>query len=693
MSFNILPFVIILILLLLKSSFTKERLSKLKPSDAMMALIGCYVICTTILDYASEGFIYWYLLQFITAISLIGYAIDSKKEVPSWKIGRRWLISVVFCLPINVLWNWSGLVQAPSVFALALSVAHLTLTLFVLPLRISVRLVSVMLLVIIYAISRNGMGLLLSESGVFLISLLGLSLMIFFIIVYNKRKLASYKHHGHYLKSKIQEKQLKEQEEQQSGFDLYSDLETVRNNPMEAHTFIDQVMKEATQFISYLDSRPLYKEDLDLITNNFVIWDIFLKQRARSRNHIILIPVEVSLDELVRKLEVALDLESKTHPIPKLLIEPKDHKLPEKIICDANQMVSLLIMPVILSIASLDSSKDRFVTVQLYTTYLKYEPRNPAKDTSATDGCFPAIALVIGNAVIPQEALPKIKSYYQDVTVGSEFSWHSVVQKESEWTSMEKRSIERIVRIHYGYLQFPASHKRPILIVVPCNVAAVRDEMISRILPSDPSISYREFKESMVTLTKAYNNLCTVADMRTIVLDELFLLVRRCYGFRRHASGQLFYVRALDIAQLVAEWVPYQPRPVYFSVLYGLVRYAGLPLAYVKANYSMDVYHFVESIVAVNKRQEMEPCGLYIGNRLKRIINREQLFVLCIKFAERLYDLRHAKDYIHLEEVKYMAQETLTIDIELGKKYLNAKIVEELVQAANQALEVCEGTC
>ena len=181
--------------------------------------------------------------------------------------------------------------------------------------------------------------------------------------------------------------------------------------------------------------------------------------------------------------------------------------------------------------------------------------------------------------------------------------------------------------------------------------------------------------------------------MRTIVLDELFLLVRRCYGFNRHASGQLLYVRALDIAQLVAEWVPYQPRPVYFSVLYGLVRYAGLPLAYVKANYSMDVYHFVESIVAVNKRQEMEPCGLYIGNRLKRIINREQLFVLCIKFAERLYDLRHAKDYIHLEEVKYMAQETLTIDIELGKKYLNAKIVEELVQAANQALEVCEGTC
>lgn len=691
MSFNILPFVTVLILLLLKSSFTKERLAKLKPSNAIMGFIGCYVICTTILDYASNGFIYWYLLQFITAISLIGYAIDSKKEIPSWKIGRRWFISVVFCLPVNVLWNWSGLTQPPSAFALALSIAHLAVTLFVLPLYIGIKLVAFILLVLFYAIYNMGVEQLLASSGL-LISFLGLSLMIFFIIAYNKRKLAGYKHYDHYLRNKIQEQQTKEQEQRQAGFCLYSDLGAVRNNPKEAYACIDQIMKEVTNFISYLDNRPLYKEGLDLITKNFIIWDIFLKQRAKSSNHTILMPIEVSLDELVRRLEVALEFESNKRSIPKVIIEPKGDKLPEKIICDVNQMICLL-LPVVLSIASLDASKDGFVRIQLYTTHLKYEPRDPAEDRSTTDACFPAIALVISNAAMPEEALPTIKSSYQDVTVGSAFNWHSVMQKESEWTSIEKRSIERIVRIHYGYLQFPASPKRPMLIVVPCNVAAVRDGIISRIPPSDASIAYSEFKESMVTLTQAYNNLCTVADMRTIVLDELFLLVRRCYGFRRHASGQLFYVRALGIAQLVAEWVPYQPRIVYFSVLYGLVRYAGLPLAYVKANYSVDAYCFVESIVAVNKREEMEPCGLYVGNRLKRIINREQLFILSIKFAERLYDLRHAKDYIQLEEVKYMAQETLTIDIELGKKYLNAKIVEELVQAANQALQVCEGTC
>ncbi|WP_250238730.1 hypothetical protein [Cardinium endosymbiont of Oedothorax gibbosus] len=676
---------------MLKSSFTKERLAKLKPSDAIMGCMGCYVICTTVLDYINDRFIYWYLLQFITAISLIGYAIDSKKEIPSWKIGRRWLMSVVFCLPINVLWNWSGLTQPPSAFALALSIAHLAVTLFVLPLYIGMKLVFFTLLVLFYVIYNMGTEQLLASSG-FLISFLGLSPMIFFIIAYNKRKLAGYKYHDYYLKNKIEEQQREEQEQRQTESCLYSDLGAVRNNPKGVYASIDQTMKEVTNFISYLDDRPLYKEDLDIITKNFVIWDIFLKQRAKSDNHIILLPIEVSLDELIRRLEVSLEFESSARAMPKLVIETKGDKLPQKIICDANQLVCLL-RPVILSLASLDASKDRFVRIQLYTTCLKYEPRDPSEERYTTDVCFPAIALVISNAAMSEEALPTIKSAYQDVTVGSEFNWHNVMQEEGEWTNIEKRNIERIVRIHYGYLQFPASPKRSMLIVVPCNAAAVRDEMISRIPPSDVSISYREFKASMVTLTQAYNSFCTMADVRTIVLDELFFLVRRCYGFRRHASGQLLYVRALGIAQLVAEWVPYQSRIVYFSVLYGLVRYAGLPLAYIKANYSVEAYRFVESIVAVNKREEMEPSGLYVGNRLKRIINREQLYVLCIKFAERLYDLRHAKDYIQLDEVKYMAQETLTIDIELGKKYLNAKIVEELVQAANQALQLCEGTC
>ncbi len=693
MSFSMLRFVIIFILLfLLKPACTKERLAKLKPSDTIIGFTGCYVILTTILDYITGSAIYWYVLQFITAIWLISYAVDANKQIPSWKMGRCWLISIVFCLPINVLWHWLGAIDPPSIFTLALSAAHLSLTLFVLPLYISIKLVTLMLLVIVYAICYKHTHLLLSESGLYFISMLGLALIIFSIIAYNKRKLAGSKHHDRYLKNKIKEKQITQEDPQnQKVCGVYSDLEMVRNNPKGAHAFIDQIMQEVTQFIAYLDDKPLYKEDLDVIMKNFIIWDIFLKQRARSKNHIILLPVEISLDELVRKLEVALELESREHAVPKLLIESKDDKLPKKIICDVSQMVCLL-TPIVLSIANLNGSKDFCVKIQLYTTYLNYALHHPY-EAKSTNVRSPAIALVIGNATLPEDILTNIRPYYEYTTTGSEFRWHSVSQKELEWRNIEKRTIEQIVRTHYGYLQFPPSSKKPILIVVPCDVTAVRDEMIARILPSDDAITHKEYEESMVMLTKAYNNLCTVAEMRTIVLDELFLLVRRCYGFRRHVSGQLFYIRALGIAQLVAEWVPAQPRPVYFSLIYGLVRYAGLPLAYVKANYSVDVYSFVERTITVNNRQEMEPCGLYVGNRLKRIINREQLFVLCVKFAERLYDLRHAKDYIHLEEVKNMARETLTVDIELGKKYLNARIVEQLVEAANKALQFCEGIC
>ncbi|CDG49542.1 HD domain-containing protein [Cardinium endosymbiont cBtQ1 of Bemisia tabaci] len=611
---------------------------------------------------------------------------NSYKKKLSAKMALVWLLSVLFCFPVNVLWHWSGTLHGSLAFILALSIAHLAVTLFILPLRISGQLVAFMLLVIVYAIYCRGTDLLLKSSN-FLICLVGLSLILFFIIVYQKHKLANYTDYSNYLK----EKQIKEQEINQTEFSLNSNLETIRDDPKEADVVIDQMMKGITKFIAYLDNRPIYKEDLNLIINNFVIWDIFLKQRARSRNNVILIPSKVSFDELIQKLEVGLELECKQHTIPKFMIGSKDDKLPEKIICDVNQVVSLL-TSVLLSMASLDTSNG-FVSIQCYTTYLEYELARFSEDKSTTDVRFPAIALVIGHGAIPEEALPKIKNCYQNIAGDSQFNWHSVVQKESEWANIEKRNIQQIVRTHYGYLQFPTSPKKPMLVVLPCNVAAVRDKMIAAIIPSSTFIGSKELKISMIVLKKAYNSLCTLADMRPTVLDELFLLIRRCYGFRRHASGQLFYVRALGIAELVAKWVPYQPKPVYFSLLYGLVRYGGLPLPYVKANYSIDVYSFIENIISVNKRQDMEPCGLYIGSRLKRIINREQLFIPCIKFAERLYDLRHAKDYTSLEEVKHMAQETLTIDVELGKKYLNANIVEELVEAANQALQACKGIC
>ncbi|MDD9139881.1 MAG: hypothetical protein NQ127_03025 [Candidatus Cardinium sp.] len=75
-------------------------------------------------------------------------------------------------------------------------------------------------------------------------------------------------------------------------------------------------------------------------------------------------------------------------------------------------------------------------------------------------------------------------------------------------------------------------------------------------------------------------------------------LLRRCYGFKRHASGQLFYVRAVRIAEWVAAWADGHAKLVYATLLYDLVRYTRLPLSYIKANYPLIVYCFVENTIA-----------------------------------------------------------------------------------------------
>ncbi|WP_034576567.1 hypothetical protein [Cardinium endosymbiont of Bemisia tabaci] len=79
----------------------------------------------------------------------------------------------------------------------------------------------------------------------------------------------------------------------------------------------------------------------------------------------------------------------------------------------------------------------------------------------------------------------------------------------------------------------------------------------------------------------------------------------------------------------------------------------------------------------------------YVQNHLKEAIKKDhiQLSVLFIKLAERLYDLRHSEGYIMLEEVKYMAQETLIVDVKLANKYLGSEIAEALTTAAQQALK------
>ena len=179
------------------------------------------------------------------------------------------------------------------------------------------------------------------------------------------------------------------------------------------------------------------------------------------------------------------------------------------------------------------------------------------------------------------------------------------------------------------------------------------------------------------------------------IISGLILLLRKHFGFKRHSSGQLFYVRSVGIAALVVKWVFHSPKVIYASLLYELIRRTCLPLSYIKKHYNLGVYAFVLNVVGIDKRQDLDHASLlYVKNRLKEAIKEDhvQLSVLFIKLAERLYDLRHAAGYIHLTEVQHMAQETLDIDVKIAHTYLDKEIGIALEQAANQALEIFENT-
>lgn len=164
-------------------------------------MTGCYVVLTTVLDCISgKTIIYWYILQFIVGTGLLSYAIAPKSKILPWKIGALWLACAVFCLPINVLWHWTKL-QDPQ-FALTLSIAHLSTTLFVLPLYISIKLLAGVLCIISYEMYKIGLNNLLSLNDP-LLSLLGFGLIVFNIIIYHKRQITSYKIYNRYFKNQL----------------------------------------------------------------------------------------------------------------------------------------------------------------------------------------------------------------------------------------------------------------------------------------------------------------------------------------------------------------------------------------------------------------------------------------------------------------------------------------------------------
>ena len=107
-------------------------------------------------------------------------------------------------------------------------------------------------------------------------------------------------------------------------------------------------------------------------------------------------------------------------------------------------------------------------------------------------------------------------------------------------------------------------------------------------------------------------------------------------------------------------------------------------------NYNIGIDCFVENVLHIDRHQTESSSLFQANNRLQAVVDKNQLSVLYIKLAERLYDLRHAQGYTSPSAVKYMAKETLTIDVELAMQYLEPEIAETLKSAAWEALEMCK---
>ncbi len=464
---------------------------------------------------------------------------------------------------------------------------------------------------------------------------------------------------------------------------------------------LNQVVRKVEESISFLDNHtPLFKEDIQSIINKFYDWIIYFNRREKAKDHALLQPDKITLDKLIRKVEIALSQEVAAPP--RLLIETINLSNGEPcpdMVCDIHQVVYSLVKS-ILRIGKLEGPNVPIVRIQLYATSLQFKRADPIDSSHAPFIDFQATALVISQATIDSDALPKVKEVYNDTIDTTDAQGKKKILPSID---LEQDTISTIVSAHYGYLEVSIDSQHPtMLLVFPSDVTDILNNMTVELpldcLTSEGLITPKEEASSMMALMKFHDHICKSfckADPIDVkIISGLLLLLRQHFGFKRHACGQLFYVRAVGITELVVEWVFHSPKVIYASLLYELVRYTCLPISYIKEHYNLGVYSFVLNVVGIDKRQDLDhPSLLYVQNRLKEAIREDhvQLSVLFIKLAERLYDLRHAAGYTHLQEVTHIVKETLAIDVRLANEYLGPEIGSLLEKAAKQALKACKG--
>ncbi|WP_419241428.1 hypothetical protein [Cardinium endosymbiont of Nabis limbatus] len=309
----------------------------------------------------------------------------------------------------------------------------------------------------------------------------------------------------------------------------------------------------------------------------------YFNKRAKAKDHALLRPAKISLDKLMRKVEFALSQEV-AHP-PKLFVEhvkePNGWPSPY-MVCDINQVVYLLVQA-ILRVGKLEGSITPLVKVQLHTTALQFKQVDPIDSGCPSFMLFQATALVISQATTDSEALPKVKDLYEDKIDIIAAPGKQAIPPSID---LQQQTISSIVGAHYGYLQYVARVQQPtMLLVLPIDVIEIRDKMTAKLpidcLTSETPVTPKEQADSMMELMQFHDHVSQFShDMDPIdlgTISGLLLLLRQHFGFKRHASGQLFYVRAVGISKLVVEWVFHSPKVIYASLLYELVRHTCLP--------------------------------------------------------------------------------------------------------------------
>ncbi len=452
-----------------------------------------------------------------------------------------------------------------------------------------------------------------------------------------------------------------------------------------------QIIEHATKCIRFVDNLFVYKKNLQNIIGKFYEWTMLFSEKSQPQIYESSQPTEITLDELIGKVESALI--EKIGCLPRLLIKKQyctNDGLSKKIVCNVNQMICLLVTAV-LRIANLDNLDKEFVKLELYSTHLQVHKSDPMHNQDFSFIMYRALALVLSSSDTPPAEIPKVKSCYRHV----EYSNIELIRRNKiapNYTDPQKDTIESLIDSNYGYIEYPKANKNTMLLVVPADIESICKQTINQPCTNDLKpevpIMLKEEADSMIILMQFCDFICrSFKNIKAETIGGTLLLLKRRFGTKQHASGALFYIRAVEITRIITKWIFQASEPIYVCLLYDLVRYTDLPLAYIKDNYNSTVHALVQSVLNINTHQTMASSLPRVKNHYKKAVDKDhpELFVLYIKLAERLYDLRHAENYTRLEEVKYMATETLKIDIKLAKKYLDPAMAEALEIAAKHA--------